>query len=389
MRKGRSSHNQVADILKQVADPALERHVKLIRYLVTDGACEAYAQLILYLDHVREQMPDIYEACLTSMSRRRNGIPENAPDYLEINENPELDADRKRLGIASDKYSRVRISEVPARFAAYFADPRCIEYIGRSRASLLYRYCPEPGNESNALIIKMDDPRRAWMFRSIEHESEMLLQLQYKPYVVKLLDSAIDYDCVRSCLLMEELEPLQRKDLSDPKDVFALGVKLCDLFDDLRKTGIAYNDIILSNIMLRKNTEELVLMDFNCATPVNQPPSGIVGTPHYIAPEIIEKHHYSESGEVYALGVLLSRLLLGKIIPWYFPYDDAPTIRPPYDAKDLEALGSCRKAYEEPSEIDVFFGKYPSLARAVNMDRSKRILSFMEFKESILENELG
>ena len=41
---------------------------------------------------------------------------------------------------------------------------------------------------------------------------------------------------------MEELEPLRRKDLSDPKDVFALGVKLCNLFDNLRKTGIAYND---------------------------------------------------------------------------------------------------------------------------------------------------
>ena len=86
---------------------------------------------------------------------------------------------------------------------------------------------------------------------------------------------------------------------------------------------------------------------------------------------------------------MLSRLLLKKIIPWYFPYDDAPTIRPPYDEEDQKVLNeNIRKAYEEPSEIDVFFGTYPSLGRAVNMNQSKRFNSFAEFKESMLKKEL-
>ena len=364
VRKGRPADGQIRSVISQLKDPSLEMHLKSIEYLVSDGACELYAQLILYMNFVKELTPAVYEKCLIRVSRRRNGISEDVPGYIDLNANPELDADRKRLGITIMDESRVCISKVPARFAGYFADPRCLKRIGRSRASFLYRYCPEADGE--AFIIKMSDRKRPWTFWNIESESETLQLLQDMPYVVKLHDSAVSYDCYRACLLEEELEPLSQRDFSDPGKIFALGVKLCEIFTDLRNTGIAYNDISPQNIMFRKDSDYPVLADFNCATPVDKPPVDIVGTPFYIAPEILK-----------------------KIIPWYFPYDDAPTIRPPYDEEDQKVLNeNIRKAYEEPSEIDVFFGTYPSLGRAVNMNQSKRFNSFAEFKESMLKKEL-
>ena len=127
-----------------------------------------------------------------------------------------------------------------------------------------------------------------------------------------------------------------------------------------------------------------VLSDFNCITRerIDDPPISVVGTPPYIAPEIMHHLQYNEAAEVYALGVLISKLLMEKDLDYYFPYDDVPTIIPDFFVGNIECQ-SC-----ERSEMDTFFENYPSLGNAVNMDSQKRYRTFQEFKEAMLLNEL-
>ncbi|KAI0560822.1 Serine/threonine protein kinase Rhodoplastic [Gracilaria domingensis] len=91
----------------------------------------------------------------------------------------------------------------------------------------------------------------------------------------------------------------------------------------LHQNGYAHRDIKLENILCE--TEEMgstrvCLADFGYANffedPGDECMRSLIGTPVYVAPEIFHEKPYSEAVDMYAVGVMIYRMLCGE-----YPYD--------------------------------------------------------------------
>src|SRR5439155_8566675 len=85
----------------------------------------------------------------------------------------------------------------------------------------------------------------------------------------------------------------------------------------IHSLGILHRDIKPANILFDQDYN-LYLTDFGIVTWLGEKPgydSHMMGTPHYIAPEILEGY-VDERSEVYSVGILLYQMLTG-----YVPFD--------------------------------------------------------------------
>jgi serine/threonine protein kinase len=115
-------------------------------------------------------------------------------------------------------------------------------------------------------------------------------------------------------------------------DAVEIGSKLCDALAALHTRGIVHGDIKASNVML-EDSGRVVLMDFGAAQRFRTaaPNTVMVGTLPYLAPELLRGAVHSPQSDIYALGVLMFRLLTGE-----FPYagTDVETLNAQHDAHD-------------------------------------------------------
>ena len=83
------------------------------------------------------------------------------------------------------------------------------------------------------------------------------------------------------------------------------------------KSGIIHRDLKPSNILLDKNGN-IKIADFGFAifqTDVQKEKNLNAGSTFYMPPEVIRKNAYSINSDVWALGVILYELLVGRR-PW-------------------------------------------------------------------------
>jgi cGMP-dependent protein kinase len=83
------------------------------------------------------------------------------------------------------------------------------------------------------------------------------------------------------------------------------------MLDYLQKKYIAHRDIKPSNIMIDSNGY-LKMIDFGTAKILTDYTSTIIGTPHYIAPEILQGRGYSLSCDFWSLGICMYEIFYGK-----------------------------------------------------------------------------
>jgi eukaryotic-like serine/threonine-protein kinase len=81
------------------------------------------------------------------------------------------------------------------------------------------------------------------------------------------------------------------------------------------RAGIVHRDVKPANIMVARGGQ-VKLMDFGIARDEEldslTKTGGVVGTPNYIAPELVRGHKADEKSDIYALGAVLYELLSGK-----------------------------------------------------------------------------
>jgi serine/threonine-protein kinase len=77
--------------------------------------------------------------------------------------------------------------------------------------------------------------------------------------------------------------------------------------------GVVHHDVSLPNILVRGRDGTAKLADFGLAVGVwHDPPRGApIGTPGYVAPELLHGAAASPSSDLYSLGVVAYRLLTG------------------------------------------------------------------------------
>jgi serine/threonine-protein kinase len=88
--------------------------------------------------------------------------------------------------------------------------------------------------------------------------------------------------------------------------------------------GIVHRDVTIENILLERQTGRALLADFGIAAAVDRDgEEPLLGTPSYIAPEVIQGAAASPASDLYALGVTGWTMLAGRAP---FIADDTPTL---------------------------------------------------------------
>jgi calcium/calmodulin-dependent protein kinase I len=151
------------------------------------------------------------------------------------------------------------------------------------------------------------------------NEVSIMQSLAGSPYVVQLLDF---YEETESFYLV--MEYCQGGDLFDrvlrfthytESDAKDLTVILLKAIRSMHKSGIAHRDIKPQNVLLMSNDDNvrIRIADFGYARRVHMAESlsNRVGTPSYVAPEILKNLPHDERVDLWSLGVVVFVLLVG------------------------------------------------------------------------------
>lgn len=109
------------------------------------------------------------------------------------------------------------------------------------------------------------------------------------------------------------------------------------VLESLRERGIVYRDLKPENVMLDAQGY-LKLIDFGIARKLDDAGKAytVVGTPHYMAPEVIRGHGYGTEVDIWSLGVMQFEFVCG-----YLPFGD--------DLEDVSEV--CAAVLKEPLSI--------------------------------------
>lgn len=120
-------------------------------------------------------------------------------------------------------------------------------------------------------------------------------------------------------------EDLAGRGAKDADEVAILGIKMSKALAAAHAAGVLHRDIKPSNVV-RETGGHLYLMDFGAGTLLKEPGSmeaQRIGTPLYMAPEVLFRGQSSPQSDIYSLGVLLFHAL---------------TLRHPYEGKTIQEL---------------------------------------------------
>ena len=100
-----------------------------------------------------------------------------------------------------------------------------------------------------------------------------------------------------------------------PKRVLSIVIQLARALQLCHSKGVLHRDVKPDNIIVTPNGR-LVLVDFGLASDVEQTAltadGAVLGTPHYMAPEILKGEQATEQTDVYAVGAVAYEMLAGR-----------------------------------------------------------------------------
>jgi Tol biopolymer transport system component/serine/threonine protein kinase len=157
-------------------------------------------------------------------------------------------------------------------------------------------------------------------------------------------------------------------------EVIAIGIDLCRALAAVHDAGLVHRDVKAQNVM-RETGGRIVLMDFGTGYELARatPREGdLSGTPLYLAPELFRGASPSAATDVYAVGVLLFRLLTGH---YPVPGLTLEEVRAEHAAQAAVSLRSLRPHTPGPMAR--------TIERALAQDPKQRFQSAREFERKL------
>jgi hypothetical protein len=208
--------------------------------------------------------------------------------------------------------------EVPARIGSW----EIMGVLGRGASATIYL-----GRElfpARDVAIKVYDPQRLnaedrKVFRSLFLKETLLARRLTHPNITQVYDAAAEDE--RSYIVMELAREgsLERhctpEGLLPPQRVASLLESCCDALSYANAHGVIHRDLKPANILMGADGEAKVA-DFGVAfsnLAFDSTRAMVVGSPAYMAPEQIEGKPASMKSDMYSLGIVLYKMLVGKL----------------------------------------------------------------------------
>ena len=186
---------------------------------------------------------------------------------------------------------------------------------------------------------------------------------------------AIALDCGWSCWQGRTLEQLLgSQGTFGPAEAAVIGQELCRALGAVHAAGLVHRDIKATNVM-REPGGRLVLMDFGTGYRVDVAERSrveLVGTPLYLAPEVLAGGSATPRSDIYSLGVLLYHLATGKYPVTAASVDE---LRGAHGRHESQRLGDVR-----PDLPDAFVSV---VDRALHHDPQQRFASAGEMHAAL------
>eukprot|EP01071_Lankesteria_metandrocarpae_P003243 Lankesteria_metandrocarpae@DN2841_c0_g1_i1.p1 len=207
---------------------------------------------------------------------------------------------------------RIRLQDTRVRFD----ELQVVRIIGRGTFGTVKLVKHKPTSTRYALkcvsrksVIQLNQQEHIRLEREIlaENDHPMIVKLvrtfkdrDYLYFLTELVTGGELYDAIRKLGL-----------LSRPQAQFFLG-SIVLAIEYLHERNIAYRDLKPENILL--DSQGFVkLIDFGCAKKLAGRSFTLVGTPHYMAPEVILGKGYALTADIWAFGVCLYEFMCGPL----------------------------------------------------------------------------
>ncbi|KAL1546131.1 calcium/calmodulin-dependent protein kinase [Salvia divinorum] len=204
-------------------------------------------------------------------------------------------------------------------------DYHLCEELGRGRFGVVHR-CYSPVSSSSFAcksIAKRDLSSDPTDRRCLDVEPKILRLLSACPNVLRLHDVYDNDDYLHLVTDLCDGGDLYDRLSSSPRfserDTAAVASQLMSAVAFCHRAGVAHRDIKPDNILF-DSRGALKLADFGSAevfgAAAEEEMSGVVGTPYYVAPEVLMGGYYDEKVDVWSAGVILYMMLAG-VPPFY------------------------------------------------------------------------
>ena len=193
-----------------------------------------------------------------------------------------------------------------------------LDMLGEGGMGVVYRARQEPLGREVAIKFLTGGHDHEFKKR-FQREIQVSLKLEH-PNIVKLLDAGeMDGKLFYVMEYLAEAEPLdlmvKKEGALAPARALDLAVQLADALQHCHAHGMVHRDVKPANIMVT-SSGRAILMDFGLvadpgATLLTQP-GNVVGTPRFLAPELIRGQPSTAASDLWALGVTVYELLTGR-----------------------------------------------------------------------------
>lgn len=227
--------------------------------------------------------------------------------------------------------------------------------IGRGGMGIIYRAYDLAKNRKVAFKVIHPETANALSLGQFAREAEILSRL-YHPHIVSLFETGfVNDDLSLPFLVMEFLQGLALSEagtLTYPR-IVSVAKQVCEALEYIHRQGYVYRDLKPNNILLEKRGFDyfVKLVDSGLARLLGEDylpnESSLAGTVFYLAPELADGLPANIASDLYALGILLYEMLVGRV-----PFSDVDeaTIRLQHQQQKAPPPGQSRS--NVPPEID-------------------------------------
>ena len=216
----------------------------------------------------------------------------------------------------------------------------------------------------------------------LRREARLCARLAHSNILV-ILDAGVqprDFIVMEFVDGLDAYQLLRRRGRLTPGLTVHIIAQICDALTHAHDRGVVHGDVSPSNILLRRADGRAKLADFGLASRtgevVRTQPGELLGTPGYVAPEVLWGSEPTPRSDLYCLGVVAYRFLAG------------PTRLSAGDADATAPLMTAARPLPPLAEVcpDLPRGLAAAVQRAVAFEPDSRQESVAEFRAQLIGN---